>query len=135
LKEQEALKLVETNLGSVLGTVSYMSPEQARGARVDKRTDIWSLGVVIVEMVTGQAPFTGSTPGEVMSSILEKQPLPLTRDQGELATELQKIVTKALRKNAAERFQSANETAEALKHPRHHWELATGREQSTARHS
>src|SRR5207249_576354 len=74
----EALLLVETNLGSILGTVRYMSPEQACGAPVDKRTDIWSLGVVLYEMVTGQAPFTGDTPREVMSSILDKEPPPLT---------------------------------------------------------
>src|SRR5881398_33391 len=75
----EALLLVETNLGSILGTVRYMSPEQARGAPVDKRTDVWSLGVVLYEMVTGHAPFAGDTPKEVMSSILEKESLPLTR--------------------------------------------------------
>ena len=74
----EALSLVETNLGSILGTVRYMSPEQACGAQVDKSTDIWSLGVVLYEMVTGHAPFTGDTPKEVMSAILEKEPPPLT---------------------------------------------------------
>src|SRR5438132_4649321 len=78
LPRDEALFLVETNLGSVLGTVRYMSPEQACGAQVDKRTDIWSLGVVLYEMATGHAPFTGDTPREVMTSILEKEPLPLT---------------------------------------------------------
>src|SRR5205809_4032094 len=75
---EEALSLVETNLGSILGTVRYMSPEQACGAQVDKRTDIWSLGAVLYEMVTGHAPFTGDTPREAMYSILEKEPPPLT---------------------------------------------------------
>src|SRR5438046_4692983 len=74
----EALLLVETNLGSILGTVRYMSPEQARGAPVDKRTDIWSLGVVLYEMVTAHEPFTGETPAEAMHSILETEPPPLT---------------------------------------------------------
>src|SRR5437879_5815023 len=78
MPKDEALLLVETNLGSILGTVPYMSPEQARGAQVDKGTDIWSLGVVLYEMVTGHQPFMGDTPREVMTSVLEKEPPPLT---------------------------------------------------------
>ncbi|PYK36566.1 MAG: hypothetical protein DME60_14600, partial [Verrucomicrobia bacterium] len=72
-----SMTLAETNLGSILGTVRYMSPEQARGRHVDKTTDIWSLGVVLYEMVTGHAPFTGDAPKEVMSAILETEPPPL----------------------------------------------------------
>src|SRR5205823_11123986 len=79
IPRDEALLLVETNLGSILGTVRYMSPEQACGGHVDKTTDIWSLGVVLFEMVTGHVPFTGDTPKEVMSAILDKEPPPLTR--------------------------------------------------------
>ena len=109
------MTLAETNLGSILGTVRYMSPEQARGAPVDKRTDIWSLGVVLYEMVAGHAPFTGETPGEVMASILEKEPPPLTSYVTHTPAELQQIISKTLRKEREERYQSAHELLEALK--------------------
>src|SRR5436309_1844996 len=91
-----SMTLAETNLGSILGTVRYMSPEQARGAPVDKRTDIWSLGVVVYEMVTGQEPFTGNTPREVMTSILEKEPSPLKSHIRLTPAELQQSIGKAL---------------------------------------
>jgi serine/threonine protein kinase/cytochrome c-type biogenesis protein CcmH/NrfG len=119
----EALSLVETNLGSILGTVRYMSPEQACGAHVDKTTDIWSLGVVLYEMVTGHAPFTGDTPKEVMSSILEKEPPPLTSYNKQTPAELQQIISKALRKDRTERYQSAGEMLQELKSLRHELEL------------
>src|SRR6266481_51883 len=127
----EALLLVETNLGLILGTVRYMSPEQARGAPVDKGTDIWSLGVVLYEMVTGHAPFSGETPGETMSSILEKEPPPLTNYLAHAPAELQQIISKTLRKERAERYQSAHQLLEALQSLRRSMEFKTALEHST----
>jgi eukaryotic-like serine/threonine-protein kinase len=132
MPKDEALLLVETNLGSILGTVPYMSPEQARGAPVDKGTDIWSLGVVLYEMVTGHAPFTGDTPGEAMSSILEMEPPPLTSYVAHTPAELQQIISKTLRKDREERYHSADELVEALKDLRHKLEVEAELERSTA---
>ena len=123
ISRDKALLLVETNLGSVLGTVRYMSPEQACGAQVDATTDIWSLGVVLYEMLTGHPPFTGDTPGEVMTSILEKEPPPLASYFGHAPAELQHIVSKTLRKDRTERFQSASDMLQGLKNLRHKLEL------------
>src|SRR5436189_1171386 len=128
----EALSLVETNLGSIMGTVRYMSPEQACGAQVDKSTDIWSLGVVLYEMVTGHAPFTGDTPKEVMSAILEKEPAPLTHYVAHLPAELQQIVSKALCKDRTERYQSAGEVLQELNNLRRKLESKAELERSTA---
>src|SRR5207247_4850447 len=126
-----SMTLAETNLGSILGTVRYMSPEQARGAPVDKGTDIWSLGVVLYEMVTGHAPFTGETPGEAMSSILEKEPPPLTSYITHTPAELQQIISKTLRKEREERYQSAHELLEALQSLRRSMEFKAALERST----
>ncbi len=123
----EALLLVETNPGSILGTARYMSPEQARGASVDKRTDIWSLGVVLYEMVAGHAPFTGLTAGEVMSAILEKEPPPLTKYVAHAPPELQQIVGKTLQKDPNERYHAAHELLDALKHFRRKLEAESER--------
>src|SRR6266498_2278607 len=142
ISTDEAMLLVETNLGSILGTVRYMSPEQAYGAPVDKRTDIWSLGVVLYEMVTGHAPFIGDTParsatalqagpGEVMTSILEKEPPPLTSYITHTPAELQQIISKTLRKEREERYQSAHELLEALQSLRRSMEFKTALERST----
>ncbi len=126
-----SMTLAETNLGSILGTVRYMSPEQARGAPVDKGTDIWSLGVVLYEMVTGHAPFTGETPGEAMTSILEKEPPPLTSYITHTPAELQQIISTTLRKEREERYQSAHELLEALQSLRRSMEFKTALERST----
>ncbi|MDQ3255317.1 MAG: protein kinase [Acidobacteriota bacterium] len=108
---------VKTNPGVVMGTVGYMSPEQARGLGVDARTDIFSLGVVLFEMVSGRAPFGGETPSHVIVSILESEPPPLP-GEAEVPTELERIISKALRKDKEERYQTASDLGLDLKNLR-----------------
>ncbi|HKC64962.1 MAG TPA: DPP IV N-terminal domain-containing protein, partial [Pyrinomonadaceae bacterium] len=98
-----------TSPGVVMGTAQYMSPEQARGLLVDERTDIWSLGVVLYEMLAGSTPFKGETPTDVTVSILEREPAPLTSLSEVVPAELDWIVKKALRKDRDERYQTARE--------------------------
>ena len=106
---------LKTEVGTVLGTVTYMSPEQARGQVVDTRTDVWSLGVLLYEMVTGKLPFEGETRGDVIASILKTEPAPLDSYWPEAPPEFQRIVEKALRKNREERYQLINEMVGELK--------------------
>ncbi len=116
--EAETIRLVKTEPGAVVGTVSYMSPEQARGSIVDGRTDIWSLGVVIYEMIARTMPFEGLTGNDVIASILKTEPLPLSRFATGAPIELQRIVRKALRKDRDERCQSARDMLLDLKNLR-----------------
>src|SRR5947209_18024007 len=83
--------MVNTGAGTVMGTANYMSPEQAKGKSVDARTDLWSLGAVVYEMVTGRLPFEGETPSEVIALILNKEPPPLARYEREAPPELERI--------------------------------------------
>ena len=106
---------VKTDTGVVMGTSRYMSPEQARGLAVDLRTDIWSWAVVIYEMVTGRAPFEGATTSDVIVSILEREPPPITRHSPEVAAEVQLILNKGLCKEREERYQTVKEMAFDLK--------------------
>jgi eukaryotic-like serine/threonine-protein kinase len=112
--EAEGPTLLHSNPGLVMGTVQYMSPEQARGRKVDARTDIWSLGVVLYELVAGRVPFTGETPSHVMVSLMEHE-LPALTDDAKVPAELDRIVTKALRKDKKERYQTTKELAHDLK--------------------
>lgn len=98
-----------TQPGIVLGTVSYMSPEQARGLPVDSRTDLWSLGVVLYEMLTGRLPFEGPTVPDVISLVLTKDPLPPSKHNPAVTSELDEIILKSLSKDRDQRFRSARD--------------------------
>ena len=121
--ESEASTIVNTDEGIVMGTAQYLSPEQARGLKVDARTDIWSLGCVLYEMVAGRSPFTESTQGDVIVSILEREPPPLARFSGQVPSELQRIVSKSLAKDREKRYQSAKDLLIDLKNLRDHLEF------------
>jgi eukaryotic-like serine/threonine-protein kinase len=110
-----SLLRIETDPGMVMGTVSYMSPEQARGVAVDARSDSFSLGVVLYETLTGRPPFAGETASDVIVSILEKEPAPLAWYWPETPAELQRIVTKALRKDREARYQTIKDLLLDLK--------------------
>jgi len=98
-----------TKEGTSMGTIAYMSPEQAQGETVDHRTDIWSYGVMLYEMVTGQLPFKGDYEQGVVHSILNEEPEPMTGLRTGVPMELERIVNKAIAKNAEERYQHVDE--------------------------
>lgn len=128
--DASALQVIETEPGMVMGTISYMSPEQARGKTVDARTDIFSLGIVLYEMVAGCAPFAGESGADVLVAILEKEPPPLVRYAPDTPAQLQNIISKALRRDRDERYQTMQDLLADLKELREQIQAQTKLERS-----
>src|SRR5262245_20689089 len=112
--QPEAAESLDTLSGVVMGTVSYMSPEQARGENVDHRTDIFSLSVMLYEMLAGRRPFEGPTSSDVMAAVLTSEPVSLMEVVPEVPAPLWRIVKRCLEKRPGQRFQSAGDLGFAL---------------------
>lgn len=105
----------QTQTGMIIGTAAYMSPEQARGETVDARSDIFSFGLILYEMIAGKPPFEGKNAIEIIGSILNKEPVPLSRQTAEVPHEIERIVEKTLRKDREQRYQTAKDLLIDLK--------------------
>jgi serine/threonine protein kinase/tetratricopeptide (TPR) repeat protein len=114
---------INTEPGKVMGTTRYMSPEQARGLDVDHRTDIWSLGVVLYEALTGHPPFEGNTTTDLIVSILEREPPPVSRFNSEVPNQFERIIRKTLAKDVEERYQVIKDLQIDLKNLKRELEL------------
>ena len=123
-------RVVKTDPGVVMGTASYMSPEQARGLEVDARTDIWSLGALLYEMVAGRLPFEGATTTDVLAAILHREPASLLLFNSNVPAELERIVEKALTKEREERYQLVRELSLDLKRLKQRLEMDAELERS-----
>jgi serine/threonine-protein kinase len=113
--EAETRMQVQTQAGVIVGTAAFMSPEQARGQEVDARSDIWSLGCVLYEMLTRQQPFRGDTTTDVLANIIHREPPSILIRCPDAPAELERIIIRAVCKNKAERYQTANELLADLK--------------------
>ena len=113
--EEATRKQLRTQAGIIMGTAAYMSPEQARGLEVDRRTDVWSLGCVLYEMLTRQPPFRGDTTTDVLANIIHSEPIPIRELRRDANDELDRIISKVLCKNREERYQTAKDLSVDLK--------------------
>ncbi len=104
--EAVTIPITETNPGAIMGTTGYMSPEQALGESIDERTDVFSLGVVLYEMVAGEPPFKGRTDSHTRVSIIDHEPTPLIHHVANVPRQLERIVSKALAKDRLKRYQT-----------------------------
>src|SRR5258706_6320613 len=129
--DSEMATRVKTSPGIVMGTVNYMSPEQAMGREVDHRTDIFSFGVALYEMTTGRLPFTGETITETIDRITHSQPEAIARLNYSVPPELEVIIKKALRKDRDERYQTIHSALVDLRELKREVDMAAGLERST----
>jgi Tol biopolymer transport system component len=122
----------QTSPGMIIGTAAYMSPEQARGSVVDSRTDIFSFGIMLYEMLAGRPPFVGENAIETIGSILNKEPVPLSRQMPDVPHEIERIINKALRKDREERYQTAKDLLIDLRDVKQDLEFQDKLERSTS---
>jgi eukaryotic-like serine/threonine-protein kinase len=128
--------LLQTEAGTIIGTAAYMSPEQADGHKVDERSDIFSFGAVLYEMITGRRAFTGDSRLSTLASVLHKEPAPLSQSEDEVPLEVQRIIARCLRKDPHRRWQSMADLKVALEDVLEAWDtskIAIGRENTRAR--
>src|SRR5437899_2722148 len=130
--EEATRKHLQTQAGIIMGTVAYMSPEQARGLEVDQRTDIWSLGCVLYEMLSRQQPFGGETITDTLANIIHREPVSVLALRRDANAELERIINRTLAKKRDERYQTANELLTDLKQLRKRLEFEAELERSSA---
>jgi serine/threonine protein kinase/predicted Zn-dependent protease len=130
--EAQTQKQLQTEAGVIMGTIGYMAPEQTRGLRVDQRADIWSLGCVLYEMLSGESPFRGDTMADTLANIIHREPVSILTRRRDANPELERIVKRSLAKNADERYQSAEEFLTDLKQLQKRLEFEAQLERSSA---
>ncbi|MEP7038471.1 MAG: protein kinase, partial [Acidobacteriota bacterium] len=129
--EDKTVKQNETAKGVILGTVNYMSPEQAKGEKIDTRTDIFSFGVTLYEMIAGRTPFASDSMSETFANLINSEPQPLSRFTTNVPDELQRIISKTLRKKKDERYQTMKGLLADLKSLRRRLEFETELEKNS----